>query len=387
MRSRICPSLAILAAVLCGTPAFGQGEAAPSRAELDRARKAYTEGAAAYQLGKFDEAAKRFEQSYRIMKFPTMLFDIAQCYRRLYETTKTLDHLKKAVDLYQAFLREAPPNAGKRPAAQQLVIQLQKTLAAEAQRRREQLISKAVGREGLLLAEQLLFDGSAKEAGLVIDRVLASRQNPRDVLIAALEKRALISGRLGQAEAATDAFRRVLALDPGFLLPEGTDKVTAAAFAGARRFWQGKRPLTIAHVPPGDVQKDQPARIAITIESDPLEMIAQFALSYRLAGQGAYSMTRAPARAGALEVPATFLKGVRGGTRIEYYVTALDQLESELAALGSPQEPFVFMVAPPHVDGGGGVRDTGGPAASRWYRKWWVWTIVGAVAAGGAGAG
>jgi tetratricopeptide (TPR) repeat protein len=383
MRSRICrlSSLAILATALVATTAFAQPKKA-SRAEMDRAKKTYSEGASAYQLGRFDEAVKKFEDAYRVTSFPTMLFDIAQCYRRLYETTRDLAQLRKALDIYKAFLRQAPANASKRPAAQELVPRLERTLTEETQRQREAMLTRAAGREGLTIADQLVADGALKEALLVLDRVLQTRENPRDVIQAALVKRGVVAGSLGQEALATESFKGAMALDPSLVLPDGSGPATTAAFVAAKKFWQGKRPLTVAHVPPGALPGTKAARLVVTVESDPLAMVKQVAVRYRLGGQGAFSSAAAPASAGAVEIPSTFLAGLAPATRVEYYVVALDATDGELAAVASAKEPFAVTVAG-ELGGGGGPGTRGTP----WYRKWWVWTIAVAVVAGvGLGA-
>jgi tetratricopeptide (TPR) repeat protein len=384
MRSRTCRLSSPVAAALLLAAAVAAAQPRASKREVEQAKVAYQEGAAAYQLGKFDEAARRFEEAYRITKYPTMLFDIAQCYRRAFETTKELGQLRKAIEIYQAFLREAPANAAKRKAAEQIVPELQKTLAHETQRRRAELVARATGREGVAAAERLLGEGADRDALVVLDRVLATRGNPRDLIVAALQKKGQAAARVGQAEAATAAFTRALALDPGFLLPEGVDAATTQAFAAAKQFWEGKRPFSVAHIPPGEVPPGKAARLAVTVESDPLHLVQSLAVHYRQAGQGAYSVQRTPAAAGAAEIPAGFLAGLRGGSRIEYYLVALDSLNGELAAVGSAREPFVFGIG-----GAPGQGIAAGPerGATRWYRKWWVWTIAGAVAVSATATG
>src|SRR5262249_39729268 len=104
MRSKICLLGSLVLAV---SVRVAQVHAEPA-AKSDRGRQAYSEGEAAYRLGRYDEAAKRYEESYRLTHYPTILFDIAQCYRRQYETDHDVAHLRKALDLYRAFRRDAP---------------------------------------------------------------------------------------------------------------------------------------------------------------------------------------------------------------------------------------------------------------------------------------
>jgi len=376
MRSRICPRLLCGLLLALAAPATTRAQ----KSDAERARQAYADGEAAYRLDRFDEAAKRYEEAYRLSKYPTILFDIAQCHRRQYETDRTLDHLRKAIDLYRAFLRDAP-TASKRPVAARLVPELEKTLAAETRRRRQELIAKANGAEGLKLAEQLVAEGQTQDAAMVLDRVIAARGNPHEVIVVAFGRRAVVAGLLGQKDVAIEAFKRALTLDPGLAPPGGADRATQEAYQAAKQVLAGKRPLTLSQVPPGDVQPGQPARIGVAVESDPVQMVEQVAVFYRLGGSGAYSVSRAKKDAGVIEIPGAFLSGMPGGSRVEYYVAALDAFEGQLVTLGTPSDPFVFAVGRP-PEPVGAAADSGPP----WYRKWWVWAIVGGVAAGG-GAG
>jgi tetratricopeptide (TPR) repeat protein len=351
------------------------------QADQERARKMYEEANANYKLGKYEEAQKGFEEVYRVMKQPAFLFDIAQASRRAWETGKNVDLLRKSIDTYKAFLRDAPM-ARQRPVAEKLLPELEKQLAGEQRRRREELIAKASGANAVFLADQLVAEGYVREAALVLDRVLAARRNPHDVLVNALEKRALVAGALGDVKTATELFTRALSLDPGFPLPEGSEKATQQGFSAAQKALAGKKPLAITHVPPGAVTSGQAARITVTVESDPLSAVAELSVRYRLAGGGAYSDASAQKSTGAVEVPAAFL---RGNSRVEYYVAALDVQEGELATLGTPKEPFVFTVAPNAAE-----ISTVHPEVERKtpvYKKWWLWTVVVGVAAAGVGAG
>src|SRR5215831_16332041 len=270
MRSRICPRLLCGLLLALAAPATTRAQ----KSDAERARQAYADGEAAYRLDRFDEAAKRYEEAYRLSKYPTILFDIAQCHRRQYETDRTLDHLRKAIDLYRAFLRDAP-TASKRPVAARLVPELEKTLAAETRRRRQELIAKANGAEGLKLAEQLVAEGQTQDAAMVLDRVIAARGNPHEVIVVAFGRRAVVAGLLGQKDVAIEAFKRALTLDPGLAPPGGADRATQEAYQAAKQVLAGKRPLTLSQVPPGDVQPGQPARIGVAVESDPVQMVEQ----------------------------------------------------------------------------------------------------------------
>jgi hypothetical protein len=177
------------------------------------------------------------------------------------------------------------------------------------------------------------------------------------------------------------AFKRALALDPGFVLPNGADAATRQLYDAARGELAGRKALAVTHVPPGDVQAGQSVRMATRVESDPLGMVDQVAIFYRLAGAGAYSKSHGPKGADAIEIPGAFLAGVSAGSRVEYYVAALDEHDGELATQGTPRDPFVFAIRSAQVD----LRRDAAVASAEpaWYRKWWVWALVGGAAVGG----
>jgi len=79
-------------------------------------------------------------------------------------------------------------------------------------------------------------------------------------------------------------------------------------------------------------------------------------------------------------IPATALVA---GTRVEYWVRALNAQGSVLAESGTATLPFRLQVAAPAIAASQGA---GAPASTPWFKRWWVWTIVGAVAIGGGAA-
>jgi tetratricopeptide (TPR) repeat protein len=391
MACQFSSRLLVAALLLSAAGARAQDLKQLSPEDENRARQAYLDGNAAYKLGKYEEAAKNFEQAYRISKFENILFDMGQTYRRWYEDTKDLEKLKKAIEMYKGFLRDAKPDARQRPIAERLTKELAETLKSETKRRRDEQLARAQGANALFLVDKLIADNELQDASNVLDRVLASRGQTRDVVVGAYEKRGLVAGALAakgnkaEQAVALESFQRALALDPGFQLPDDAEKNTVAAFQEAQKNLKGKRPVSLTHVPPGDVPKAQAVKIPVTVESDPLDMITELVVFYRRSGAGAFSSTRAAKTAAAVEIPATFLHGMRGGTKIDYYIAALDQQDDEIANLGNAKEPFVFAVAldPSEIPiaAAAPVKET--PT----YKKWWPWTILAVVVVGATAGG
>ena len=68
------------------------------------ARDQVKQAAAAYNLGHFDEAAEHYEEAYRLVPDPILLFNIAQSYRLGGKPDK-------ALNAYRSFLRTSGPDA------------------------------------------------------------------------------------------------------------------------------------------------------------------------------------------------------------------------------------------------------------------------------------
>ncbi len=362
---------------------------APRSEDIAEARRAYDEGAAAYRLGRFSEAVARFEAAYRVMKFPGMLFDLAQARRRQFETEKAdaaqLELLRQTIDLYRAFLREGGANLERRRVAEQLLGKLEQDFTQRSQRRRAELIASATGAEGLFVAEQLAAEGALKDAATALDHVLGGRELDHKVFVAALAQRALLATRLGDERLAVTLFTRLLAMDAAYVVPSGAEPRTQRALALAKAALAGKAPLALSHVPVGRLVRGAPLSLRIDVRADPLDEIVELAVRFRVAGAGAFSIERGPVAAHEVQVPAVTLGSLRGGDRLEYYLAALDAAGGELVVLGSSTSPYAIAIAPRPGDDLRAVE----PRAKRWYKKAWVWTLIvaGTLAAGGAATG
>ena len=272
---------------------------------------------------------------------------------------------------------------------------------AEA-RDRQGLIDSARGAEALRLAQTFLRDGQLPDAASTADRLLHDPDNGRELLAEAYVVRGRTAARLGDAPGAEAQFRRALELRPSAQL---TDAVPAesAAFEAARRT-VAPGGLRLVQAPVGEVPAGKPSEISLTVEGDGEQMVATLELGYRRGDGGAFVTARSPyapiaapagttagasaggapiasgPRAPALVIPAAALVA---GTHVEYWVRALNAQGSVLAESGTATLPFRLQVAAPAIAASQGA---GVPASTPWFKRWWVWTIVGAVAIGGGAA-
>jgi hypothetical protein len=78
-----------------------------ARADGKAAERHFGDGERAYKKGKFIEAAKHFEAAYAELPAPEIAFSAAQAYRLGYQADPKPDHVKRAIELYEVYLREA----------------------------------------------------------------------------------------------------------------------------------------------------------------------------------------------------------------------------------------------------------------------------------------
>jgi tetratricopeptide (TPR) repeat protein len=92
---------------------------APSKEQLEAAKKAFGEGKALYDEGKFPEAVEKFKESYRLSRNPLLLYNIGH-------TLDQAGQKDKALFYYRKFLADAPANAPQRKDVQKRVEVIEK---------------------------------------------------------------------------------------------------------------------------------------------------------------------------------------------------------------------------------------------------------------------
>jgi tetratricopeptide (TPR) repeat protein len=117
--------------VVAGWPAIGAAlawlaVAAPSAAAADGDRQTAArkteQATAAYNIGRYEEAARLYEEAYLAVPDPDLLFNIGQAYRMA-------GRPEQALTSYKSYLRVAPPNPKVRPQVEARVAELEKIVA------------------------------------------------------------------------------------------------------------------------------------------------------------------------------------------------------------------------------------------------------------------
>ena len=93
--------------------------------DREAARVATKQATAAFNLGHYDEAAALYEEAYKHVPDPILLYDIGQSYRQA-------NQLDKALIAYRSYLRTAPDDAPNRAKVKQWVAELEWTSDIQA---------------------------------------------------------------------------------------------------------------------------------------------------------------------------------------------------------------------------------------------------------------
>ena len=101
--------------------AFAGGRARGDDAKL--AKQHFEDGSRLYDLGKYADAAREYQEAYKLKPVPALLFNIGQAYRGAGNTTE-------ALTAYKSYLRKVP-EAPNRVDVEGFIVKLQETLDAE----------------------------------------------------------------------------------------------------------------------------------------------------------------------------------------------------------------------------------------------------------------
>ena len=105
-RSIILFIAVVLAAIAPASSAWAD-DPAPSKEQLEQAKKAFGEGKALFDEGKYAEAVDKFKESYRLSRNPVLLYNIGYALDQAGQRDKALFY-------YRKFLADAPPSAAQR---------------------------------------------------------------------------------------------------------------------------------------------------------------------------------------------------------------------------------------------------------------------------------
>jgi len=109
-----------LAALALGIP---KPASAQDPSDIERAKASFKAGANAYAAGDYLAAIQALELAYELSPLPAIAFSLAQAERKQYAAKGGREHLERALELYQRYLRQEP-NGARRNDASQAILEL-----------------------------------------------------------------------------------------------------------------------------------------------------------------------------------------------------------------------------------------------------------------------
>lgn len=200
-------SLALLTASLSGVAAPASAQAqTPTEEQVARARTLFTEGQAAYDAGRFQEAVAKMREAYEITNSAELAFNVARVYERMSEYAD-------AIRYFRIYLRQGQPSAEVRTDVERRIEALR-----EAERRSRDHVFTAPPSDDELTREArtfftrgvAMFRRGEYEAAMQAFTA-AHRFAP---LPEVLYNMAVVSERLGSNRDAIDYYREYLRLRP-----------------------------------------------------------------------------------------------------------------------------------------------------------------------------
>ncbi len=172
----------------------------------------------------------------------------------------------------------------------------------------------------------------------ILATALALGTNGADELAEIYRLSGIVAAALGEAQPATEAFERLLALQPKATLPAGTSPKIGRPFAAAVAFGKTHDPILVK-----SETAEEPPTVTVVIASDPMAMIAKARAWVVVDGKPEQVLDGAGTTRIAIELPR--------GRRLDVRIAALDARGNRVVELGSKDVPIVILgkVAESHV--------------------------------------
>ncbi|MBK6575645.1 MAG: tetratricopeptide repeat protein [Sandaracinaceae bacterium] len=212
--TRALPRAAWLSLLLSGAaavapmalPGLGSTAHAQTEEQLARARTLFTEGQAAYDAGRFQEAVTKMREAYDITHSAELAFNVARVYERMSEYAD-------AVRYFRIYLREGQPDAEVRADVEARI----EALRAAERRSRDQVFTAPPSDDELTREARTFFTRGVAmfrrgEYEAAMQAFTAA--NSFAPLPEVLYNMAVVSERLGARRDAIDYYREYLRLRP-----------------------------------------------------------------------------------------------------------------------------------------------------------------------------
>ncbi len=205
-----------------------------------------------------------------------------------------------------------------------------------------------------------------------LNRARAAGPYPHEVLVRLYEQLGIAYAYQKDETRAMQAFERLLALDPGHLLPYTLSPQVTFLFERARRDTKRAEPPAVDLSWPRHVDVSHPVPIDVEVLADPTSELTRASIEVRRKGEPTYRAVDLqlgrPGSYRRVELPAM---GANHAEVLELHLRAYDARGNEVLRWASADAPREISLGyqPPVA----------------WYRKWWVWALAGSAVAAGTG--
>lgn len=236
-------------------------------------------------------------------------------------------------------------------------------------------------------------EGDLEKAEAELKRALASPDNPDDVLVEIHKLQAIVAFSRGDKAEARKALERLFQVRPEYAVPKGASPKLRDLFAEVQADVRARRvkPVTLEFDPPSALAAGGP--VLWKLSARDVSQGVRLRLLFRRAGSEAFGSLDFKHGEGELwtaTLPGDELPLDEAPFALEFYLEAQDASGRRLAGRGDALSPLTARVRAPSTGAvavGGATEPTPVDESSPWYTKWWLWTGVGVVAAGGAAVG
>lgn len=298
--------LALAVALGCSLGVLGARDAAAQAAAsadadvLAQARRYFEAGKQAYDAGRYGGAIAAFAESYRLAPRTATVFSLAQAYRLEYFQGRDVKKLKRAIDLYQQYLREEREGARRSDASEHLAaIEPLWAALTDADRRRASELEPARAQPTQLMVSSqtagavVALDGAAPVAVPLVAEVKPGRHTLRVEApghFAQDIEQVAVEGRLVMVDARLEAMpgRLVLDVPSGAEVRVGATPVGEGPIAEPIALPAGRYRVTVSqlgrHPEQREVVLERAGTTALSVE---LETTTQRYVAYGVLGAAA----------------------------------------------------------------------------------------------------
>lgn len=232
--------------------------------------------------------------------------------------------------------------------------------------------------DGLEEARAMVDRQEFDEAQEALTVLLESGELGPEQLVEIYRSLAECGAALRQPNVASDAYIRLLVIQPDFYVASSASPLLRDPFEQALAHWnEHERPM-FRYQPPQSIDGNDPFVISLDLDqaSSP-PILATARLHYRGGDSGFFSTVEM--ENGRVELDPEHFEDT---DQIDIYLSAHDSYGNVVARIGSPEEPIAIAVGeasttttPDNTNGGRRVRR---PV----YQQWWFWTIIGTAVVG-----